>query len=413
MKKILTLSLIMTFFVGVSHAKWWIFGKSNDDVEIKYLTINSISVEESGKKITLFKDMLPDGKINIKGRAYAGRNQIGSVRISLDDKSTWQDVKTADNGAFEYSFMPEQGKKYVFLIEATDTAGKVNKVEETRKELELSDESVRSKITDILNAMFEAYNKEDQSKFMSFVSENFAGDKAFLELAVKKDFNALSNINMRYTINNIASGSGKIFVSINFNRMVFVNKTGQSYTDNGMTEFVFEMDGGKPKLYSMKQPLVFGLSDADNVATGEVIGNTVANLVLDDTGNLSGSETISLSCSGTGTELHPLYYFSTREKGCHNQTDMIEKLTIGEFIIYPTQGELQQNGQVKEFNKSLSSLTSAEVKNLTGYTQPVNFNITIGKSYGIYIHGKFYAVEFISLPAADGRQNTSFKLKAF
>jgi len=412
MKKIINIFGILILSATFANAKWWIFGKSKDDITIKYLTINSVSADESAGKITLFKEMLQDGKILIKGKA-SGVGQIGYVKISIDGKNTWQDAKFSEDGAFEYSFNAEQGKKYNLYIEITNTAGKTNKVDETAKEIIISNERINEKVKETLDSIFDAYNNENTAKFMSYVSDNFAGDRDFLELAIKKDFNALSDIKLRYSINNIASGSGKVFVSLTYNRMVFVNKTGTSNTDNGITEMVFEMKDDKLKLYSMKKPLLFGLSDADNVATGQTPGQSEGIVI--DNGDLSGAiETVSISCSGVDPYLHPLYYFSTGETGCHYINDMNEKGQIGEFIIYgPLQAELQHNGQMKEFNKSISSLTEAEVKNLAGYTQPVHFNINATSSYGIYIDGKFYAVQFVITPAASGVQNTSFKVRKF
>ncbi|MGC8728604.1 MAG: hypothetical protein ACP5SD_04980 [Elusimicrobiales bacterium] len=414
MKKILTIVFSVLITANIANAKWWIFGKSKDEVSIKYMTINSISAEESARKMTLFKETLKDGKVLIKGKAYAGKGAtVGSVRYSLDGKNTWQEAKFSENGDFEFSFTPEKGKTYKMYIEITNTAGKTNNIEDTYKELELSEENISAKIREVLDGMFKSYSDENLTKFMSYVSPDFAGDRDFLELAVKKDFNSLNNIRITYSINNIASGPKGIAVSLTYNRSFLSNKSGSINTDNGITEMVFKLSENKPVLYSMKKPLLFGLSDADNVATGITAGQN-EGIIIDESGDVGGSvETISISCSGTGGDLHPLYYFSNGDKGCHPSYDMGNFSQIGEFIIYDTQAELQHNGQVKVFNKSINSLTPAEVKDLSGYTQPVFFNISTGKSYGIYIYGKFYAVEFIAIPAPSGQQNTTFKLRSF
>lgn len=299
MKKLLLILTAVLSLSAAADAKWWIFGKSADDVGLKYLYVNQVSSEEAGPKIKIFKETLgTDGLVKISGKASTGKSAVGAVRISLDDKATWQDAKFADNGTFEYAFKPEQGKTYTLLVEVTDTAGKTNKVDETRREITLSDENIRAKAQETLDAMFDAYNKENLSKFMGYVGDDFAGDKAILERAVKRDFDALSSINLHYTLNNISSGAqGRVFVSVTYNRMVFVNKTGATSTDTGSTEFVFDSNEGKLTLFSMKQPLMFGLSDADNVATGTVLGNPGSPLVLNDSGNLGG-KTASIRSTG-------------------------------------------------------------------------------------------------------------------
>ena len=416
MKKIMLIMTVILCASAAADAKWWIFGKSNDDVAIKYLYVNKVSADETGPKMTVFRETLGvDGLLKINGKAYAGKSQIGSVRITLDDKATWADVKVADNGTFEYSFKPEQGKTYYMLVEVTDTSGKVNKVDETRKEISLSDENIQAKVREALNALFEAYNSENLTKFMSRVGDNFAGDKDILERAVKRDFDAMSAINLRYALNNISAGAqGRVFASVTYNRMVLINKTGATSTDNGVTEFVFDSADGKLSLFSMKQPLMFGLSDAENVATGEVMGNTVSNLVIDDTGDIGGGlQTKSITCSGIMPALHGLYFFATEETGCHPQDDALVSRT-SDIIIYDTAIEPHNGLQAKTFaGKSLSALTSSEVKNVSGYAGTNPYSVSTGNSYGIYINGEFYGIEFVSLPASSGTQNTTFRVKKF
>lgn len=414
MKNLITIITVVLMMSSFADAKWWIFGKIKDEVSIKYMTLNSISADESAKKLTVFKETLKDGKIIIKGKVYAGKGaSVGSVRISIDGKSTWQDAKFTESGNFEFSFEPEKGKTYKLYVEITNTAGKTNNIDETYKEIVISEENITSKIKEVLDDMFKAYSEENLSKFMSYVSDDFAGDKDFLELAVKKDFNSLNNIKMYYSINSIASGLKGVAVSITYNRSFLSSKSGQITSDNGITEMVFKLNENKPLLYSMKKPLLFGLSDADNVATGQTPGQN-EGVIINDNGDVGESlKTVSITCSGTDPYLHPLYYFSTDETGCHYYDDMTLRGSIGEFLIYDTAAELQNNGKVKEFNKSISTLTADEVKNLAGYTQPVTFSVTTSRSYGIYIRNEFYAVQFISLPAPSGVQTTTFKVRKF
>ena len=102
MKKLILMAAALLFAAGAADAKWWIFGKSKDEVGFKYLYINKVSSDEAGPKMKIYAETLgTDGLVKVNGRAYAGKNAVGSVRISLDDKATWQDVKFADNGTFE------------------------------------------------------------------------------------------------------------------------------------------------------------------------------------------------------------------------------------------------------------------------------------------------------------------------
>jgi len=406
MKKLLIIAAAILISAGTADAKWWIFGKSKAEVGLKYLHINKISADETGPKIKLFREMLgPDGLVKISGRTAGG--QTGSVRITLDDKATWTDVKFSENGAFEHSFKPEPGKTYVLLIEVTDTAGKTNKPEETRKELTLSDENVQAKVKEALAALFEAYNKEDLQKFMAGVGENFSGDKAILERAVKRDFDALSSINLRYTLNNVAAGSqGRVFVSVTFNRMVIVNKSGTSSSDSGSTEFVFDSKEGKLSLFSMKQPLMFGLSDAENVATGEVLGNTASNLTLDETGTLGGGETVTIDCTGASWTVMK-YTFATEAQACDTSGG------AADIWFYDWASSIGYSvAQHRAFTKSLASVTAAEARDLASYTAGGSVAVSVGYAYCFDLSGSFYCVEPVTIPTP-GNDLARFKVKQF
>ncbi len=409
MKKLLCIAAALLVSAGAADAKWWIFGKSKTEIGLKYLHINGVSADETGPKIKLYREMLgPGGLVKISGRASGG--QIGAVRVTLDDKATWADVKLADNGTFEYSFKPEPGRTYALLVEVTDTAGKMNKPEETRKELVLSDENVQAKVREALDALFQAYNAEDLRRFMAGVGENFAGDKAILERAVKRDFDALSAINLRYTLNNVAAGAGgRVFAAVTYNRLVMVNKTGQTSTDSGSTEFVFDPKEGKLSLYSMKQPLMFGLSDAENVATGEVLGNTGTNLVIDDTGLLGGGYT-----QKTVTDVDGIFSYDLDDEsadaaptftGCGGAYTGQVTFNLGNPSIYPAAGDA-----IAEIpGKSISTVTSADVQAITG-TCPNDNNA--GKTYGVKSGGSLYAIEVISI-SGSGPYSVTFKFRKF
>ncbi|OGR78031.1 MAG: hypothetical protein A2X32_07850 [Elusimicrobia bacterium GWC2_64_44] len=408
MKKLLMLAAAVLVMAGSADAKWWIFGKSKAEVGLKYLFINKLSADETGPKVKLFREMLgAGGLVKITGRASGGKT--GAVRITLDDKATWVDVKFSDNGTFEHSFKPEPGRTYAMLIEVTDTAGRTNKPEDTRKEISLSEENIQAKVKEALDALFAAYAAENLQKFMGGVGEDFAGDKAILERAVKRDFDALSSISLRYTLNNVAAGAqGRVFVSLTFNRLVFVNKSGQTSTDSGSTEFVFGSSEGGLSLYSMKQPLIFGLSDAEGVATGEVLGNTGSTLVLDESGNLGGGELVTIDCRGASWTVMK-YTFASEAQACDTGGGGAD------IWFYDWANNIGYGGatQHKSFSRSLASLTAAEVRDLAGYTAAGNVTgISTGLAYCFELSGSFYCLEPVTIPTS-GNPLAAFKVKQF
>lgn len=268
--KIMMFVIMLILAAAGAEAKWWIFGQSEDDVSIEYLFLNKSSFDETGSKITLYKEMLTDGKITITGKANAGKGKVGSARVSLDKKETWNDANLSEGGAFEFSFRPELGKTYAIYIEVSDTTGKTNNVNETYREVTVSDRNVQSIVREELNKLIAAYQNRDAKAFMALVSDDFAGDTTNLDRAIRRDFSAFDNINLSYTINNISSDNRGISVSISFSRNLISTKSGQSLKDRGITEFVFKMGEKAARVFSMKNPLIFGVTGAPSVATGTV-----------------------------------------------------------------------------------------------------------------------------------------------
>jgi hypothetical protein len=281
--RVLLLAFLLFAFASDGHAKWWIFGASEQGVELQYIYLNKVSFSETGTKVTLFREMLPNGLVMIQGKATAGMNKIGSARVSTDGKQSWLDMKLSDSGAFEYGFKPEINKPYRIYVEITDTRGKTNNVESTLKEVVVSTQNIQGIVKNIMDSLIDAYQREKPQEFMALVSDDFTGDKTFLDRAVRKDFSAFDNIMLRYVLTNVTVDStGKIFVTFNFNRQVTSVRSGRTLQDNATTQMSFTMGDRGAKIYSMKWPLIFGLSDSTNVAQGTVSESSGTEVIVVD-----------------------------------------------------------------------------------------------------------------------------------
>jgi len=427
--------LIVTLFIichilisqSKSEAKWWIFGASEDEITIKYIYLNNISYEELGQKVTLFRDNLPDGNAVIKGKATVKTGTIASVRVTLNNKETWQDATLSEDGAFEFRFRPELNKNYVVFIEIMDTRGKTNDIEATRKEITVSERNITAMVKEALEGMAEAYRREDAGKFMSYVAEDFAGDAVNLDRAIRKDFSLFDNIDMRFTINNVASGGKGIVVSINFSRSLVSSRTGKLLSDKGMTEFVFKLGEGGLKVYSMKFPLIFGLSDASNVATGVVQSpSNEPTIVVDDSGNVvkepfdeavkTAMEEFTVE-SGTFTLRFKPYGLGVLQEGFN--FDMGKVVTsLGEYDVYLSGHQLAGFNGAKLQQLSFTNINDVKEVPETGYTlnyiQPLSS--LLNKVYAIKLgNGKYAVIQVISFQDNSGGFLTdtqaSFKYK--
>lgn len=255
---------------GTAEAKWWIFGQANDEVSISYLYLNNIQYEGGDQKISLYRQLLVNDEIILRGKARVGKGSVGSVRVSVDNRERWQEAKLAADGAFEFRFQPETGKTYVIYLEVSDTAGKVNDVEATRKEVTVVEGTLQQQVREVLDAMIAAYRSEDPRTFMAYVNEDFVSDRAVLDKAIRQDFSLFDNIDLRYTLNSVASGQGGVQVAISFSRSLTSAKSGKTLSDHGSTDFVFKPGERGLQVFSMRNPLIFGLSDQEEVATGTV-----------------------------------------------------------------------------------------------------------------------------------------------
>jgi len=290
LKKLIVLTLIMLIILPPVNAEafWWLFAKNENQVNMGYLYINDISYDESGQDITLYRDFLEDGLIDIRGRALINKGQIGSVLISVDGKENWGNAKLSDDGAFQYYFKPEIGRTYEIYIEAMETGGRTNDADETFKTVTVSDKSYRDVIDERLSQIFAAYMERDSSRFMNYVSWDFVGGDLTLEQAINKDFSNFADIDINYNLVNLVLNNEGMFTAVlEFDRRVISFNDGQTLTDSGITEFVFNLEEDGPMLYSMNHPLIFGISDAANVASGVI--NSAENdqvIAVDDQGNI-------------------------------------------------------------------------------------------------------------------------------
>lgn len=304
----LLLMLFCVLMLVTAHnaeAKWWIFGQESEPVTIDYLYANAHNFDDFEKGITLYKYALENGLIHIKGKATAEKGKIGKVLVSINGMNDWGKAKIANDGSFDFSYTPEDTIVYDIYVKAIDTTGRSNDIEITHRTINISDQDVEALIDQTLNYLQKAYESKDSTAFMSHVSEDYAGDDVALASAIRKDFSLLDDITLNFSVNSTASQNGRFYVSITYNRRVTVMKTGEVLSDNGITEFDFTQGHNGLMLYSMKVPLIFGLSDAENVATGSV--NSVENnqvIIINSRGDprkVSMPEAINSTTSNSGT----------------------------------------------------------------------------------------------------------------
>ncbi len=417
-KTIILVLLLVTPALNAD-AKWWIFGQSDVGVSTRYIYINDLSYDELGNKVTFYQESLPDGKIFIRGKGSAGKNRIGAVRVSLDGKETWQKAQVANDGSFVYSFTPEVGQSYEVYVKVLDTTGKSNDVDASRKELLISDENMQDQVYKTLDQLVKAYRDEDSFAFMRLVSDQFVSGTAILDSAIRNDFTIFDNIQLDYTLNNVTSANnGNLFASINFSRMVTSSRSGETFSDQASTEFIFRLENGVPKIYSMKNPLIFGLSDAGEVATDTInSGDNSEVLVVDSTGTVELkpiSEIGNNSSSGSGSV--PPAATPTMTITLSSPPDQGFLLTSG-MLAVPAAADiyLETNIIWSDTGAEQLSLGTTAIESIT--TVPsVGYGgwpilVVVGETYAIKLGSGKYAIIQFTGSTDDGFANTTATIK--
>ena len=154
---------------------------------------------------------------------------------------------------------------------------------------------------------------------------------------------------------------------------------------------------------------MFGLSDAENVATGEVLGNTAANLTLDETGDLGESYTRISVSDPDGIFSYDMETETADSAptfaGCGGAYSGQITFNLGTPSIYNAAGDA-----IAELpGKTIATATAADVQAVVG-TCPNDNNA--GKTYGVKSGGKLYAVEVLSI-SGGGPYSVTFKFRKF
>ena len=299
--KIILLPLVLILMITNLSAKWWIFGQNEDIVNVNYLYLNSLSFDEMDKELMFSNETLEDGMMHIRGKAYAGSSSIGRVLITTDNQKTWQKATLASDGSFDFAFKTELSINYNIFVKIIDTTGKTNEIDETHKVVTITNKDMTEIVMQTLEKLKEAYEEETYPDFMKYVNEEFTGDYTALELALIKDFTLFNNIQINFTINSIAYQNGKYLVGVTYNRTLESSRDGNVYNDSGITEFNFKDGKFGAMLYSMKNPIIFGLSDAEEVSNGSVVSAQNDEVITVDNGGKVVIKSISQIVNGIDT----------------------------------------------------------------------------------------------------------------
>jgi len=216
-------------------------------------------VPDSQRELTFFRELLPGGKLSISGKVNKDI-VVKQIEISIDGKNTWRKIKISENNTFHRAFrVKDADKRYDLYIRVTDEKGDINNIDATNKIITFQDKSLYNTVRETIDGLIDAYQMRASGRFMSYVDESYTGEKIILDRAIRNDFSQAHDISIQYILNSVVPDyKGKVYVSLHFTRSYIDIKTGQRKIDEGITSIIFNIDTGKPTIYSMRGNPLFG-----------------------------------------------------------------------------------------------------------------------------------------------------------
>lgn len=390
-------------------AAWWEFGRSDGEPSISSLRFNNVDAEQRDDMMVLTQDDLVGGLVNVRGKAEVRRGDIGLVEISLDAGKTWAAANLGERGLFSFEFRPQLDREYDFRIRATSTAGVSTGPEEHDFKLMVSSADGAREARAAFQKMLEAYQREDRAAFMQLVSDQFEGNYGALEDGLSKDFRFLDDIRIQVQIARINRQERVYEIYFTYNRQVRSSKSGALLKDSAASVVGLRLESGGMKLVRLSAPLIFGVSETEDVATS-VTGQSVGQQVLsiDATGNASqGSQgqTASSAASDSGQQVlssrSPVdfdsYEFDTDSRTAETNPGAL----TGDIAWsgYPMGFMLKNGVQYKAISGPIGSVKTVPT---TGYTtavagMPVG-PMSVGNCFALKLFsGKYAVIEIVSV----------------
>jgi len=401
-------------------AAWWEFGRNPGEPVVTELKFNKVDALRIEQKMQLGADELERGGVLIvRGRAEIGKGTIGAVELTLDGGKTWFKAALDERGFFTHEFKPEPQRDYGFAVRALTVTGASSDAEAHAFVLSVSSETAVDQVRRAFLALLDAYSRENRSAFMRGISPDFDGIVSALEDAVSDDFRHLDNIRIEPNIARIVPFAGGYEVYFTFNRSVTSSRTGQQLRDSAATTITFQRTGEGFKVSRMAAPLIFGVSNPEDIATqvtGESVGKPV--LVLDPRSGAAGTATQGQTVAGAASaaQTKRLTYNNTGpgvlwfSQGFEFDTESVVSEAAqasppqnSDFALFGDNFHITTSASVQMAvlgNVPIDSLTEAPATGYTSYSTWPGYRITSGsaRTFAFRLPGNKYAVvEFISL----------------
>lgn len=284
--------LLLLVWPGSAAAQWWRFGTDAAEPVFTELLFNQVQALDAERVLELDRDDLDGNRLIVRGRVEIGEGRIGRVEASLDAGSSWVEIPFNERGLFAFEFTPEFERSYPFRIRALSTTGVSSNELDHVFDLIVARSSAQEMVAQAFQRLIDRYQARDHSGFMAGVADDFVGNASALDSALSSDFRLFDGIRIQPTIRRISGQAGRYQVNFQFNRQVRAVRTGELFSDRSVSSMIFVRRPEGYLLQEMASPLIFGLSDAAELATF-------------DEAEAAGSEILQVDADG-GIDKRPL-----------------------------------------------------------------------------------------------------------
>ncbi len=229
------------------------------EITVSSVKVNNKSVETYLKIESMIKDDLVDGKFIIEF-TVSGVKGVKQILLTLDGSSfSPVTYNTAQEPAqISYSFTPAGDKEYAFNLQIKKLNDSIidNKFFAPLEKINYVNKTNQQLITQLLDDFCNALLTSDKTKFMTTVSEDFAGnnegfkDYSEIETSIKNSFNKTTTNSCSYSSAKIdISSATRAKVDFTFKRRIKFN----------------DIDKPENKLRSIETDVAFDLIKTDGV----------------------------------------------------------------------------------------------------------------------------------------------------
>lgn len=218
--------------------------------------VNTYPVDNASGDIVVTQDKLVQGQIQIDAQ-LSHVDHIKTLLFSEDGGRTWQQIPV--DARIHYTISPIPGKLYnPFIQIKTDDFLVANlKLIPDANGIIYKNEDFSRQVLAAVQALAEAYERQDFSTFSRMISRDYLGNKTFLEEGVRFDFDMFSDISLKIYVNRIEQRTEKFVVESKWDKSQTPRKTGQTQKTTGKTTMMFVMEDGELKIQNLRGDLIY------------------------------------------------------------------------------------------------------------------------------------------------------------